>query len=77
MTKPRTINVKECWDIKAKPSWRDGSFVLMISNEKLKVNIHFERYWISLIANCLWEVICHEEQVINEARVAMQDIKDK
>lgn len=73
MSEQKTINVKDPWGLETRVSTRDGSFVITVQNEKLKVNLHFDRTWLRHLARDLWKVIKSEERQVTEIRAAMDE----
>lgn len=73
MTKRRTINIKDIWDVNIKIYWRDGSFVLEFNNDKYLIRFHLDRFWVKRIAIELWKVIRSERKQVQELEDALKE----
>lgn len=68
--KQKTINIKNIYHCEAEGS-DSGNFTLIFLNDKYKVQLHFDRWWIVLIVRMLWKIIKREEKEIERLRDSM------
>lgn len=71
MTKPKTVNVFNAYNIEIKPQGR-GEFILVITNEKLKVKVPLSDWWIQPIAKEMWEHISLRQKQIDDISNVMR-----
>ena len=74
MKKPKTVNVFDAYNIEIKQQGR-GEFVIVITNEKLKIRVPLSDWWIQIIAEEMWDHISLRQEQINDISKAMRGEK--
>ena len=72
MTKPRTINVHDSWDVECTPEY-DGTFTLTFKSDKYNIVFRLRRRWCNYIVWQLWKVVKQERIVARELEEAMKE----
>lgn len=70
MTKQRTVNVHDAWDVTIQNL--SGRFILVFESESYLIKLHLSRPWVAYIAKLLWDFIKCEERAIQSARDSLQ-----
>lgn len=71
MTKQRTVNVREPWNVMIE--YQSGRFVLIFESKSYLVKLHLTRPWVTYIAKRLWDFVKYEERSIQSARKSLSE----
>lgn len=66
----KTINIKDIYN--SEVSFTANGFILEFWNDKYKVRLHFDFWWVTYIARNLWKIINSRKSALNEMEKNMK-----